>query len=141
MPKTPSMSFWKAAFCALASSRPAALKQVQTELAFTAVAKAEGILVSDEECEAEYSRLAELYQMEVERVKAAIPAESLKQDLALKKASDLVLEKAQVGEAPQKEDEEKKTKKSAEKQEESGEEKPKRTRKKKAEGSEESEAE
>ena len=79
--------------------------------------------------------------MEAERVKAAIPAESLKQDLALKKASDLVLEKAQVGEAPQKEDEEKKTKKSAEKQEESGEEKPKRTRKKKAEGSEESEAE
>ena len=124
-----------------ASVQPAALRQVQTELAFTAVAKAEGILVSDEECEEEYSRLAELYQMEVERVKAAIPAESLKQDLALKKASDLVLEKAQVGEAPQKEDEEKKTKKSAEKQEESGEEKPKRTRKKKAEGSEESEAE
>ena len=39
-----------------ASARPAALKQVQTELALTAVVKAEDIQISDEEYEAEAAR-------------------------------------------------------------------------------------
>jgi aminobenzoyl-glutamate utilization protein B len=53
-----------------ASSRPAALKQVQTELALTAVAKAENIEISDEEYEAEVAKLAEQYNMPAEQVKA-----------------------------------------------------------------------
>ena len=106
-----------------ASAKPAALKQVQTELALTAVAKAEDIQVSDEEYEAEIAKLAEQYSMEADQVKALVPADGLKKDLALRKASELVLSNAKEGKA-------KKAKKAAKKDEE-GEEKPKRTRAKK----------
>jgi trigger factor len=105
-----------------ASAKPAALKQVQTELALTAVAKAENIEVSDEEYEAEIAKLAEQYSMEADQVKAVVPADGLKNDLALRKASELVLSSAKEGKA-------KKAKKAAKKEE--GEEKPKRTRTKK----------
>ena len=112
------------------SARPSALKQVQTELALTAVAKAENLEASDEEYEAEIAKMAEQYKMEVDRVKLLVPAEDLKKDLVLRKASELVLSSAKEGKA-------KKTRKS-EKAEE-GEEKPKRARKKKTEDSKEEE--
>ena len=105
-----------------ASARPSALKQVQTELALTAVAKAENLEVSDEEYEAEIARLAEQYKMPAEQVKSIIPEEGLKKDLVLKKASELVVSKAKAT----------KPKKAAKKTEE-GEAKPKRTRAKKTE--------
>ena len=105
-----------------ASSRPAALKQVQTELALTAVAKAEGLEVSDEEYEAEITKLSEQYNMPVEQVKAVVAQEALKQDMLLRKASRVVLDSAKAGKA----------KKTAKKAEE-GEAKPKRTRAKKTE--------
>ena len=100
------------------SARPAALKQVQMELALTAVAQAEGIEVSEEECEAEIAKLSEQYNMPAEQVKAIVPAENLKKDLSLQKAHQVVLSNAKEG------------KKKAKKAEE-GEEKPKRTRAKK----------
>ena len=106
------------------SARPAALKQVQTELALTAVAKAEGLEASEEEYEAEIAKLAEQYKMPAEQVKAIIPQEELKKDLAMRKASELVLSSAKEGKA-------KKAKKASKK--EDAEEKPKRTRAKKAE--------
>ena len=107
------------------SARPAALKQVQMELALTAVAKAEGLEVSDEEYEAEITKLSEQYNMPVEQVKAVVAQEALKQDLMLSKASRVVLDSAKAA---------KKTaaKKTAKKAEES-EAKPKRTRAKKTE--------
>ena len=109
------------------SARPAALKQVQMELALTAVAKAEGLEVSDEEYEAEITKLSEQYNMPVEQVKAVVAQEALKQDMLLRKASRVVLDSAKAGKA-------KKTaaKKTAKKAEE-GEAKPKRTRAKKTE--------
>ncbi|MCI9157860.1 MAG: trigger factor [Lawsonibacter sp.] len=110
-----------------ASARPAALKQVQTEVALTAVVKAEGIQVTDEDYEAEVARLAEQYGLPAEQVKTAVPAEDLKRDLALKKASELVLASAKVDKAKKKA-----VKKPAKKAEE-GEEKPKRARTKKTE--------
>ena len=109
-----------------ASSRPAALKQVQTELALTAVAKAENIEISDEEYEAEVAKLAEQYNMPAEQVKAVIPAESLKKDMAMRKASELVLSQAKEGK-PKK----KAAPKKADAKEENEEEKPKRSRAKK----------
>ena len=109
-----------------ASSRPAALKQVQTELALTAVAKAENIEISDEEYEAEVAKLAEQYNMPAEQVKAVIPAESLKKDMAMRKASELVLSQAKEGK-PKK----KAASKKAGAKEENEEEKPKRGRAKK----------
>ena len=106
------------------SARPSALKQVQTELALTAVAKAEGLEASEEEYEAEIAKLAEQYKMPAEQVKVIIPQEELKKDLAMRKASELVLSSAKEGKA-------KKAKKASKK--EDAEEKPKRTRAKKAE--------
>ncbi len=121
-----------------ASAKPAALKQVQVELALTAVAKAEGIEVSDEECEAEVAKLAEQYKMEADQVKAIVTTDSLRKDLSLRKANDVVISSAKEGKekkkaAPGKKDESKK--------EDAGEGKPKRSRAKKAEESKEEAAE
>ena len=119
-----------------ASARPSALRQVQMELALTAVADAENLQVTAEEIEAEMNRLAEQYGRKREQVKAAVPEESLTKDLRLKKASDLVIAEAKVGRAK------KKAAKKAEEEGAEGEEKPKRTRKKKTEeGTEEPKAE
>ncbi len=107
------------------SARPAALKQVQMELALTAVAKAEGLEVSDEEYEAEITKLSEQYNMPVEQVKAVVAQEALKQDLMLRKASRVVLDSAKAAKKAA-------AKKTAKKAEES-EAKPKRTRAKKTE--------
>ncbi|MCI9156386.1 MAG: trigger factor [Lawsonibacter sp.] len=107
-----------------ASGRPAALKQVQMELALTAVAKAENIQVSDEEYEAEIAKLAEQYNMPVEQVKAVISADGLKSDMAMRKASELVISKAKATKK-------KAAPKKAARKDEEGEEKPKRTRAKK----------
>ena len=106
-----------------ASAKPAALKQVQVELALTAVAKAEGIEASDEECEEEAAKLAEQYKMELDQVKAIVTTDSLRKDLTLRKANDLVISSAKEGEKPKKE------------------EKPKRSRAKKAEEPKEEAAE
>jgi trigger factor len=121
------------------SARPSALRQVQLQLALTAVAEAEKLEISDEEYEAEVKRLAEQYKLDEEQVKKIVPVEDLKKDLQLKKANDLVIAEAKVGKA-------KKTAKKAEGEAEEGEapaeEKPKRTRKKKAaDPAEESKAE
>ena len=112
------------------SARPSALRQVQMELALTAVAQAENLEVTQEEFEAEYDRLAKQYNIPVEQVKAAVGEEDLKKDLLLKKASNLVLAQAQVGPAPQAQEE-------SAQEEAPKEEKPKRTRKKKTEETQE----
>ena len=77
-----------------------AARQVQSELALTAVAAAEGLEVTDEDVDAEIARLAEEYKMEADQVRAAVPMDDLKHDLLLKKASQLVMDSAQVGAAP-----------------------------------------
>ena len=77
-----------------ASMRPMAETTVRSNVLLSAIVEAEKIEVSDEELEAEYNRAAEQYQMEVEKVKAAISAESLKADLAAKKAVKLIVDNA-----------------------------------------------
>ena len=119
------------------SARPSALRQVQMQLALTAVADAENIEVTDEEVQAEIDRLAKQYNIDVEQVKAAVPVEDLKKDLRLRKASDLVIAEAKVGKAKKKAA----AKKTEKAEEAEGEEKPKRTRKKKTEETEEPKAE
>ena len=105
-----------------ASARPTALKQVQMELALTAVAKAENLEVSDEEYEEEVKRLAEQYNIPAEQVKAAVPAEDLKHDLVMRKASKLVLDSAKATKAKKKTAAKKTTKKAEEEAEQSAEE-------------------
>ncbi len=119
------------------SARPSALRQVQMQLALTAVADAENLEVTDEEVQAEVDRLAKQYNIDVEQVKAAVPVEDLKKDLRLRKASDLVIAEAKVGKAKKKAA----AKKTEKAEETEVEEKPKRTRKKKTEETEEPKAE
>ena len=78
--------------------RPDAERQVKTRLALETIAKLEGIVASEEEIEEEYARLAEAYKMEVERIKEAAPADAIAEDLKVKKAIDLVKEKAVITE-------------------------------------------
>ena len=79
--------------------RPQAEKQVKTRLALEKIAELENIVVSDEEIEEEYKRIAEAYNMEVDKVKEVVDAEGITADLKVKKAVDLVKEKAVITDA------------------------------------------
>ena len=77
------------------SYKPEAEKRVKLRLALEKIAQQEGFTdVSDEDLEAEYSRLAETYKMDIDKVKAAIAADELKKDIAVEKAMDFVKESA-----------------------------------------------
>ena len=60
----------------------------------SAIIEAENIEVSDEEVEEEYAKVAEQYQMEIEKVKEAVSAASVKNDLASRKAVKLIVDNA-----------------------------------------------
>ncbi len=81
------------------AARPAAKRQVEMELAMTAIAKAENFQISDEELDAELQKMSEEYKLEVEKLKEYIGVEELKKDMCLRKASELVMAEAKVGEA------------------------------------------
>ena len=74
--------------------RPGAEKSVKTNLMLEAVAKAENIEITEEECEEEYQKLAESYRMDVEKVKELLSVDGLKSDLQLRKAAKLITESA-----------------------------------------------
>lgn len=76
------------------SIRPSAEAQLRVELMLNAVVDAEKIEVSDEELAAEYEKLAETYQMDVEKVKSMISDEDMKGDIAVRKASELIASSA-----------------------------------------------
>lgn len=81
------------------SLRPSAQAAVRTNVLLDAVAAAENIEVSEEECEEEYKKLAESYKMELDDVKKALNADGLKSDLKLRKAARLIADSA-VAAAP-----------------------------------------
>ena len=70
--------------------------QVKLSLAIEAIVKAENIEATEEEVNAEYDNLAKTYNMDVEAVKKAIPAESLAGDIKSKKAIDFVKDNAKI---------------------------------------------
>lgn len=74
--------------------KPDALKRIQTSLVLEQIAKEENIEVSDEEVDAEYARMGEMYGMDVEQIKMLMGdnSEEIKKDLAVQKAVDLVME-------------------------------------------------
>lgn len=77
--------------------RPRALKNIQSRLVLEAVAKAENIEVTEEDLDAEMTKMAEMYKMEVEKVKELIgdyQKDEMKKDIAIQKAVDLVTEAA-----------------------------------------------
>ena len=69
----------------------------------------------DPELEEELKKIAGEYKLELDEVKRAIPVEDMKRDLRLRKASELVMAEAKVGEAPKKEEAEEKPKKTTRK--------------------------
>ncbi len=78
------------------SYREQAEKKVKLRLVLEKIAELEAIEPTAEDIEAEYARMAEMYQIEPEKVKAFIPEDALKQDLAVQKAMDFVKENAKI---------------------------------------------
>ncbi len=83
-------------------------KQVKIQLALEAISKAEGIEPTDDDVEAEYKKLSDMYGMDVEKIRGFIPAESMKSDLFTIKAREFVRDNA-VAKAPAKKTAAKKT--------------------------------
>ena len=71
-----------------------AKQQVKTKLALDAIVKAENIEASEEEIEAEVNKLAEQYNMEADKIKAAVSAEQLSADITTSKAVDFIVDNA-----------------------------------------------
>ncbi len=77
--------------------KPQAVKRIQTRLVLEAIAKAENIEISDEKLEAELAKMAESYQMEVDKLKEFMgesEKEQMKQDMAVQEAVTFLVENA-----------------------------------------------
>ena len=81
----------------LETATPEAERRIKARLVLEAIAKAEDIQVSDEELSEELKKMAEMYQMDVERLNELVgdnEKEAIKQDIAVQKAVDLVRDAA-----------------------------------------------
>lgn len=76
--------------------RDEAEKRVKLRLALETIARKENIEVTDADLEDEYAKMAEAYKMDADKVKAAVPAESLTEDIKVQKALDLVKNSAEM---------------------------------------------
>ena len=76
--------------------REDAEKAVKLRLALEKIVELEALEVTEEDLDKEYEKLAAQYQMEADKIKAIISADSLKKDLSVQKASDFVRENAKV---------------------------------------------
>lgn len=78
--------------------RPQATENIKTELVIEAIAKAEGIEVSEEEIDQELAKLAERYQTDAENLKQALIArgemEAYRQSLVNEKTVNFLIEQA-----------------------------------------------
>lgn len=81
----------------LEQMKPQAEKRIKTRLVLEAVAAAEKFEATEEEYKDEIKKMAEAYQMEVEKVEEMIGSfeeKSIKSDIAIKKAVDFVVAEA-----------------------------------------------
>lgn len=77
--------------------KPEAEKRIRTRLTLEAVAAAEGLKATAKDIEKEIENMAEMYQMEVEKMKDLIgdaEKEQISLDLAVQKAVDLIVKEA-----------------------------------------------
>ena len=74
--------------------RPQAENQVKCRLALEKIAELENIVPTDDEVAEEYATIAKAYNMDVEEVKSIIVADAIIADMKVKKAMELVKEKA-----------------------------------------------
>lgn len=79
--------------------KPQAIRRIQTRLVLEAVAAAENITISDEKLEEELKKMADSYQLEVEKLKeymGEFEKEQMKKDLAVQEAVDLLVSEAKL---------------------------------------------
>lgn len=80
--------------------KPSAVKRIQSSLVLEAIVKAEGIEATDEDYEKELQRMADQYNMELDKVKATFgdyEKEQIMKDLAIQKAVEFVVAEAKEG--------------------------------------------
>ncbi len=80
------------------SFRPQAEAQVKFRLALEKIVELENIVASEEDINEQFEKMAKDYGMEVDKVKAAVPAEEIAKDLAVGKAIDFIKENAVITE-------------------------------------------
>ena len=73
-----------------------AKKQVDLRLALEKIAEIENIEPTADEIDAEYKRIAEAYNIEIDQVKAVLPEGGVKLDVAVSKAVDLIKDSAVI---------------------------------------------
>lgn len=81
----------------LAQMKPEAEKRIKNSLVLEAIAKAENIEVADEEFEGELKKMADMYKMELDKIKDFMgdaEAKQMKDDIAVQKAVELVVSAA-----------------------------------------------
>ncbi len=77
---------------------PQAERQVKTRLALEKIVELEKIVPTEAEINEEFENMAKAYNMEVEKIKEMVDAAMVTADVSVKKAVDLVKEKANVTE-------------------------------------------
>ncbi len=78
--------------------RPQAERQVKTRLALEKIAALENIVPTEEEISEEYDKIMKAYNLEADKVRELVAEDMVKEDVAVKKAVDLVKEKADITE-------------------------------------------
>ncbi len=78
------------------SYKDKALKDVKIMLALEKIAELEGIEVTEDDLSAEYQKFADAYQMKIEDIKKAVSEDTVKGDIANRKAIDAVVSAAKV---------------------------------------------
>ena len=79
-----------------AQFRPNAEKQVKLRLTLEKIAELEALTVTDEEIEAEYTRISEAYNVPAEQVKAMVSVEDIKADMLVANAMKFVKDNAVI---------------------------------------------
>ena len=97
--------------------KPQALKRIQSRLVLEAVVAAENLTATEEDFEEEVKTMAEIYQMEADKVKELLGENGKKQvlnDICVKKAAEFVVDNAKEEKAAKKTAAKKTTKKAKE---------------------------
>ena len=80
---------------------PSAQMQVRTELLLEAVAKAEGIELTEEETEAYLQRIADSVNAKPEEIRQYFGLDTIRNEYLKEKATDVIMNSAEIGEMPE----------------------------------------
>ena len=83
--------------------RPAAEKQAKITVTLEKIVETEGLSVSDEELEEEFQKMAEQYQLDLEKIKEMVPVQEITASLTNRKAVKVIVDNA-VAVAPKAEE-------------------------------------